>query len=43
MKPTFKLVKMEEDMDVSHEWGANFTTFASLLVSAIQGWYNVVV
>jgi nuclear pore complex protein Nup107 len=43
MKPTFKSVKMEEDMDVSHERGANFTTFASLLDSAIQGWYNVVV
>jgi nuclear pore complex protein Nup107 len=37
MKPTFKSVKVEEDMDVSHEGGANFTTFASLLDSAIQG------
>jgi nuclear pore complex protein Nup107 len=43
MKLTFKSVKMEEDMDVSHEGGANFTTFAPLLDCAIQGWYNVVV
>jgi hypothetical protein len=38
MKQTFKSVKMEEDVDdVSHEGGANFTTFASLLDSATQG------
>jgi nuclear pore complex protein Nup107 len=36
-KQTFKSVKMEDDMDVPCEGETNFTMFASLLDSAIQG------